>query len=309
MKKQKLMCKTTEEKALRIKILGEVFLYTTRFFHEQGFFQLMPVMLGKSVDPLGPDPGSSIVTIPEISYQGETLRLTTSMILHKQVAVKALGKIFIMSPNVRLERPERKETGRHLFEFTQADFEIAYAKTDEVLQLLEKYYAGLTDALKHEAKEEFDALGIDIFDFKVPFKRYSVPKLEKKYGSDWEKKISFESDQPVWVLSHKREFYDKDDPDRPGYYLNYDVVYPKGFGEGISGAEREFEYETIIRKITRDDLDMSRYKGYLKHAKKGLIPSAGAGIGMERLGRFLTRAAHVGDMTLFKRVPGVPVDI
>jgi len=57
-----------DEKEARLRITGKIFHYTVRFFHSMGFTQLMPVMLGRSVDPLGPDPGSSIEKIPEIEY-------------------------------------------------------------------------------------------------------------------------------------------------------------------------------------------------------------------------------------------------
>lgn len=298
-----------EIKEAKVRILGKVFKYTVDFFHRKGFTQLMPVMLGKSVDPLGPDPGSSTVKIPEIEYQGDVLRLVTSMILHKQVAVKDLKKIFIMSPNIRLEKPERRETGKHLFEFTQADFEIEGAKMEDVFKLVERYYVGLSDYLKKEAKEEFSVLGIDIFEFKAPFMRYTTKELAEKHGEDWEAEASKSHKQPFWAISHKREFYDKEHPDKEDEYLNYDIIYPFGFGEGLSGAEREHEYERILMKIMRDKLDKKPYESYLEYAKKGFVPSAGAGIGMERLARFLTKSKHVGEVSIFTRIPGVSVDI
>ena len=296
------------QKKEKIKVVGSIFKYTVDFFHEKGFVQLMPVMLGKSVDPLGPDPGSSVIAVPEIEYQGEVLRMTTSMILHKQVAVKELGRIFIMSPNIRLEHPKRKHTGRHLFEFTQADFEIAHAKTDDVIELIEEYYTRLTRYLKDSCAECFEVLGVDVFEFRAPFKRYTTHEL-MEYGEDWEKEASLLHKQPFWVLCHKREFYDKEDVQRPGHYLNYDLIYPLGYGEGISGAEREHEYERIVMRIKRDGIPIEKYKAYLECAKKGFVPSAGAGIGMERLARFLTRSEHVADVQAFERVPGKPVII
>lgn len=266
----------------------------------------MPVMLGKSVDPLGPDPGSSIVKIPEIEYEGEILKLVTSMILHKQVAVKDLKKIFVMSPNIRLENSDRVSTGKHLFEFTQVDFEIAGAKMENVFSLVEEYYFGLTKYLKEEAEEEFEKLKIPIFEFKVPFEKFTTKELEEKYGKDWEEVISRESKQPVWVLDHKREFYDKEED---GKYLNYDIIYPIGFGEGLSGAQREYQYDQILMRIKRDKLDLEDYENYLKFAKNGFVSSAGAGIGMERLARFLTKSNHASDVSFFKRIPGVKVEI
>jgi len=301
--------KISAVKKAKLKIMGKVFKYTVGFFHEKGFTQLMPLMLGKSVDPLGPDPGSSVEKIPEIKYQGAIYRLVTSMILHKQVAMKEFEKIFVMSPNIRLERAERGLSGKHLFEFTQADFEIRSAKMDEVFKLLEEYYVGLSSFLEKEAHDEFELLEIKPFKFVVPFKRFTTYELEDKFGSDWELKKSLEEKQPFWVISHKREFYDKEDEKKPGTYLNYDLVYPLGFCEGISGAEREHEYGRIIKRIKRDKLPLKSYESYLKMAKKGFFPSAGAGIGMERLTRFLTLSKHVGDVQMFRRVPGEKVDI
>ncbi len=299
-----------EKQKTKLKILGKVFQYTVNFFHEQGFTQLMPVMLGKSVDPLGPDPNSSVVGIPTIDYQDEKLSLVTSMILHKQVALQeGLEKIFVMSPNVRLEKQERIETGRHLFEFTQADFEIANANMEDVFGLVEQYYDELTPYLETRAGKEFENLKLEVFDFQPPFAKYSTTELEEKYGVDWELYASLDNEQPFWALSHKREFYDAEDKNNPGTYFNYDIVYPFGYGEGLSGAEREHEFERILMRIERDGLPKENYSSYLEKAKEGFVPSAGAGIGLERLARFLTKSEHVGDVTLFRRVPGEKVEI
>lgn len=292
----------------RLAVASDVISATVDFFHKEGFIQLLPVMLGRSTDPLGPDPGSSVIKTAEIEYLGSQLRLMNSMILHKQVAVKKLGrKIWILSPNVRLEKGERKATGKHLFEFTQADFEIPDAKKEDVMGLVERYYVTLSRKLKKS--EAFAELGVEPFKFKRPFKVYKTHKLEEKYGADWEEAASRDAKQPFWALCHKREFYDKEDPAEPGHYLNYDLVYPLGFGEALSGGERENEYKRIIERMGRDRLAMDVYKAYLVEAEKGFLPSAGAGFGIERLVRFLTREAHVGNVQLFRRVPGEDISI
>ncbi|MHA2100943.1 MAG: asparagine synthetase, partial [Candidatus Kariarchaeaceae archaeon] len=41
------------------------------YFDELGFVQLMPVILSKFTDPLGPDPGSSVIKTGEIEYAGQ----------------------------------------------------------------------------------------------------------------------------------------------------------------------------------------------------------------------------------------------
>jgi asparaginyl-tRNA synthetase len=224
-----------------------------------------------------------------------------SMILHKQLAVREVGRIWILSPNVRLEKAERGESGKHLFEFTQADFEIPKATSEEVRALVERFFARLERAFQgHPA---FPRLGVKPPRFPFPWPVYTTHDLETRYGADWETAASRDHDRPFWALCHRREFYDREDPLEPGHFRNYDLVYPGGFGEALSGAEREWEVERILLRLTRDGMPPEAFRAFLAEAK-GLVPSAGGGFGIERLVRFLTQARHVGDVQLFRRVPG-----
>lgn len=297
-----------EERMARTRLMSETLRYTTEFFHREGFLQLMPVILSPITDPLGPDPGSSVIKTGEIEYLGQRLVLTQSMILHKQLAVReGVKKLFIISPNVRLEHPKRSESGRHLFEFSQVDFEIAHGRMDDVFALMGRFMCGIFSHVRRECRGELKALGRKIPSFTWPFPVYSTHELEEKYGKDWEHAASAESKTPFWALCHKREFYDREDPEEPGHYLNYDLIYPEGYGEALSGAEREHEYDAIVKRIGSDGLKRSGYAPYLELAKDGLVPSAGGGFGVERLVRYLAGADHVGDVQLFRRVPGESV--
>lgn len=290
------------------KITSRVLRHTADFFHANGFTQLMPVILSPITDPLGPDPGSSVIKTGEIEYLGQRLALTQSMILHKQLAVRrGIQKLFIISPNVRLEHPKRRESGRHLFEFSQVDFEIAHAKSKDVFHLMEGLFTFLLPKIGEECAPELELFGRTLPKTSGAFPVYSTHELASKYGDDWEIPASLDAAQPFWALCHRREFYDKEDPREPGHYLNYDLIYPEGFGEALSGAEREHDYGTIMRKIGQDGLGKTRYAPYLEIAKGGLTPSAGGGFGVERLVRFLSGAPHVGDVQLFRRVPGEEV--
>lgn len=66
-----------------------------------------------------------------------------------------------------------------------------------------------------------------------------------------------------------------------------DLIYPEGYGEALSGGEREYEYERIIKRIAEKNLDINDYAPYLEIARRGFYPSAGFGIGIERLIRFV----------------------
>ncbi len=114
----------------------------------------------------------------------------------------------------------------------------------------------------------------------------------------------------MWILDFpidQREFYDREDPKRPGILVDMDLLYPEGYGEALSGGEREHEPERIRARIARQGLNPQDYAGLLRLAEAVIPPSCGFGIGVERLVRFVLGLAHVGEVRLFPRIPGVPV--
>ena len=293
--------------ALRVqsKALEEIH----KHFRSEGFRQLMPIILSTATDPLRPDT-ESVTATPSIDYQGQQLVLTKSMILHKQVlAASGFEKFYIVSPNVRLEHHDRRGTGSHLFEFSQVDFEIAGGTMHDVMSHMEDAIVNVIAAVNIDCKHELELWGRELPLPARPFKTYSSHELEAKYGPKWEAVASRAASEPFWVLCHKREFYDAEDLNRPGHYRNYDLVYPEGFGEALSGGEREWELERIMERLERDGILPARYEQYIEVARRGLVPSAGAGFGVERLTRFLVGAGHVGDVQPFRRVPGERVGL
>ncbi len=277
--------------------------YMTGFFVSRGFKWLLPVMLSSITDPLWPDPAASKMRAPEIEAYGSKLKLMHSMILHKQFAVSmGLDKIFILSPNIRLEERDRDD-GRHAYEFTQLDFEIAHATMDDVMSLIEELIAGLFKEAK--SWEEIDKA---LPKAKRPFKRFTLEEIKEEFGDEDE--ASKVMEEPFWITDISREFYDREDPERPGHFRNYDLILPEGYGEVSSGGEREWQYEIIIRKLKEGGLSLDAFKPYLEVAKAGLLkPTAGAGIGVERLVRYMVGAKHIAEVQPFPRIPGVPAII
>ncbi len=285
--------------------------YLTNKFSENGFEWLLPVVFSQSTDPLWPDPGASVEKRVEAEIYGKTVNTTASMIVHKIVACSlAYPKLFILSPNVRIEKRERANTCINTYEFTQLDFEVRNASADYIRGLVEDSICGLIDSLKKNACDELKQL--DKYSCtKVPdkpFKVYDAKKLEAKLGKDWEKSLVADINQPVWVTNIPREFYDFEDMET-GVWDNYDLLLPK-FGEVLSGARREHEYAKIAKKMERDSVKQENYQLVLKLAKDGrLQPTAGAGIGIERLIGWITGAKHLGDIQPFPKVPGIVYDL
>lgn len=275
------------------------------FMREEEIFQIPPVILSPITDPLSPDPDEEIIKQPQIEYNGQELVLCQSMILQKQIALLTdVQGIYTISPNIRLEHPQRGTTGRHLFEFHQADFEIARAKMEDVMRLVEKLFTRIFERVKASCDEELQALDRTLEVPSPPFPRFTRHEMKAKYGKRWEKESSKHQKEFFWVTCHDREFYDKEEEDKPGHFKNYDLLYPEGYREALSGGEREYKYERIKKRLREDGLPLEDYEKFLAVAKEGLIPSAGAGFGIERLIQFITGKKHIKDVTLFPRVPG-----
>ncbi|HKM74925.1 MAG TPA: asparagine synthetase A [Candidatus Bathyarchaeia archaeon] len=269
----------------------------------KGFDWILPVTLAKSTDPLWPDPGASIEKRIEIDIYDETVRTMQSMIVHKLV-LSSLGpaKFFIISPNIRIETRKRATSGWHLYEFTQLETEISGAKMEDVFRLYEDLVKSAIEAVEDEvSKLRKTRLRIPT----TPFRVHSRKDLEQKYGKDWEQLAPEKESDPFWLTDIPREFYDFQD-EATGAWRNYDLFMPEGYGEVLSGAEREFEYSKIVKKIERDGVKKDDYTFLLNLAKDGkLKPCAGAGLGIERFVAYLCGVSHVADVQPFPRIPGL----
>lgn len=286
-----------------LKITSEVLSAARAFLAREGFLELLPVILAPVTDPLHHATERAVV-----AAYGQEWHLTRSMIFHKQAAVRVWDKIFCFSPNVRLEPPERAGTGRHLFEFVQLDLEVRGADRDAVIALGERLLVHVVEQVRDRCRPALAALGRELPTLRPPFPRVTWREAAARYGSNFEERLSAESEGPVWVVDfpgEAREFYDREDPARPGILVDMDLLYPDGFGEALSGGEREHETDRIRRRILAQGLPPAAYAPLLALAEEGLPPSAGFGIGVERLVRFLGGLSHVGEVRLFPRVPGV----
>jgi asparaginyl-tRNA synthetase len=288
--------------AVTTRVLG----YLTEQFTSLGFEWSLPVIFSKCTDPLWPDPGASIEKRIEVELYDEKVRTTLSMIIHKLVACSLLlPKFFILSPNVRVERRERKSTGWHVYEFTQLDLEARSASSNDIMQLCEAVLRGVVEDLNAHCSQTLDSLRNERLGFHTAaFDVFDRGELVARYGEEWESRLPLEIRDPVWVTDIPREFYDYQDL-RTRRWDNYDLYLPR-YGEVLSGAKREWEYEKILAKMQRDGVAKENYALLLQLAEEHrLKPSAGAGIGVERLVSWIVGARHIGEVQPFPKIPGI----
>ena len=297
-----LVYKWDEKVKNAVKIGSEIRWIMGEFLRNKGFIEISPVMISSITDPL-----AHPIFDGKIEYYGKEYYLTRSMIFHKQIALLSFKKIFCFSPNIRLEMAEKASTGRHLIEFTQLDLEIRNATRDEVMSLAEEMLVEILKRIKEKCEEELEFFGRKLRLPSIPFKRIKFAEAYEKYGEEYEEILSSREKCPFWIIDFpkwKREFYDREYEDKGGYLIDMDLIYPEGFGEGISGGEREYEYEKIVKRMKEKGEKMEEYSSYLAIALKGLHPSAGFGIGMERLIRYICGIGDISRTTLFPKIPG-----
>jgi len=297
-----MMTNKSEKIKTVLKIQSEIRRILSHELRKKDFIEIAPVILSPITDPLN-HPTSPA----KIDCYGKSYSVTQSMIFHKQIALRTLDKIFVFSPNVRIEPKERNNTGRHLFEFTQLDLEVKGAKREEIMKLCEQLLVATIKTLNETCKNELKQLKRKLIVPKTPFKQIRYKDAYEQYGEDFETIISKTHTEPVWIIDIPitcREFYDKEDLENPGYLRDMDLIYPDGYGEAVSGGEREYRYERIKTRILKKGQTLEQFKEYLKLAKNDLPASAGFGIGIERLTRFICGLNRIEETSLFPKMPG-----
>ena len=286
-----------------LKVKSEIMRAAGAYLREQGFIEILPVILSPVTDPLHHETYDGA-----IDYYGSPYKLTKSMILHKQIALRTVPRIFCFSPNVRMEPAERARYGRYLAEFVQLDLEVRDATRDDIMRIGEGLFLAILDGVKDHCAEELDRLERQLPIPAAPFAQITYQEATEQFGEKFDDSLSLSLQEPIWVIDFPREvreFYDRQDPARPGVLLDMDLIYPKGYAEALSGGEREHELESILKRLKQDKINPQRFTQYLSVVEEGIPASAGFGIGIERLTRYICGLDSVAETRLFPKVPGL----
>jgi len=284
-----------------LEVTSETTFLMGEFLRKEGFIELLPVIISPITDPL-----NHSVYDAKIPYEGGFYSLTKSMIFHKQLALREYPKIFIFSPNVRLETSDKKSTGKHLIEFVQLDLEVKDATREDILSLVERLIIYTMEKLQEKFSSTIEKYNPRFHIPKRPFKRIKYLEAKSKYGNDFERILSENNTEPFFLIDipiEEREFYDRLSDDGKTL-VDMDLIYPYGFGEGMSGGEREYELDRILMRMKLKNMNIEEWKWYLDEVKKGIPRSAGCGIGIERFVRFVLGLPSVKDARLFAKLPG-----
>ena len=311
----------TDPKTRAALVLQNAVISAARdYLRADGFVEMLPPLIGPVTDP-----GARGAKQVDVDYYGHRYKLMTSAILYKQASLLAFDKVFFIAPNVRLEPLETGDTGRHLAEFHQIDVEVANASRDQIMQVAEGLVRHTVRQVLDTQREVLDVLGRDpealARAIRASFDRTShadaVEELQQRGHAqspdaemDWagEVVLTRNREQPVFVVDYpkgSRGFYDRERADAPGVLENFDLLLPEGYGEVASGSVRENKYRTVLPRMRETGENPAKYAWYLDLLRAGIPPSAGFGIGVERLNRFVGGLDAAWQSSAFPKVPGV----
>ena len=296
-----------------LRIRSEIIHAARNFFDERGFVCFdAPIFT--------PNACEGTTNLFEVNYFDEAKAyLTQSGQLYGEAGAKAFGKVYVFGPTFRAEK---SKTRRHLTEFWMLEPEVAFMDLEGDMKLAEDMIGHIVQSVLKNRKRELQDLERDpavLEKFVPPFPRIHYKEaaeiLEKESKDNFKKGMDFgggdetilasKFDKPVFVHGFPtaiKAFYMKEDPLDPQYTCSMDLLAPEGYGEIIGGGQREENIEVLLKKINEHGLDPKVFEWYLDLRRYGSSPSAGFGLGIERLTAWICGVEHVRECIPFPRM-------
>ncbi|MEE8130004.1 MAG: asparagine--tRNA ligase [Vicinamibacterales bacterium] len=295
-----------------LRIRHEIIDAVRTFFNERGFILAdAPIFTPAACE-------GTTTLFPVSYFDDATAFLTQSGQLYNEANAMALGRVYCFGPTFRAEK---SKTRRHLTEFWMVEPEVAYATLDDVAALGQDLVATVVAQVLKTRRRELATLQRDtapLERIRTPFPRVSydeaVEILKQRghpfepggdFGSPDETALAEHFDQPV-IVHHfpaaTKAFYMKPDPDRPDLSLSVDVLAPEGYGEIIGGGQRVDDYQTLLDRITTQQLPQEAFEWYLDLRRYGSVPHGGFGMGIERVVAWICGLDHVREAVPYPRM-------
>jgi asparaginyl-tRNA synthetase len=282
------------------------------------------------------EPISKILTTEDgkIDYTkdffGKPVNLTVSGQLHLESYGQGLRDVYCFGPTFRAEN---SHTSKHLAEFWMVEPEIFFADMNDCINLAEDYVKfclnqlltqniddlifldkfvekGLINRLEYIISNNFgritytNAIKLLNDPENLKLKKYQEIEWGTDLSSDHEKFLAKDiHNKPVFVTDYPekiKSFYMKENED--GVTVKaFDLLVP-GIGELIGGSERENNYDKLIAKMEKRNMDIKQLGWYVDLRKFGGAQHGGFGLGFERLVQYVT-SQNIRDLIPYPRYP------
>lgn len=302
------------------KIRTSMFKFLRQWFSDNEWMEITPPLIVK-----GSVEGGS--TLFKLDYFDDVAFLSQSAQLYLEAMIFSLGPVWSLTSSFRAER---SRTVRHLAEFSHLECESPWVSLGDLLQIQEKLVRFAIEKTINERKESLKFLKIDPSRFRAlaePFHKITydeaIEKLQlldfktteldgKSRPIRWGDDLNIDSEReltrkmmtPLFITEYPtkvKPFYVKENQDRPGISLTFDLLGPQGYGELCSGGMREDNLTALSERIKQTGLNSIDYGWYLDLRKYGSVEHGGFGMGIERLLRWFIGIEDIKDLVLFPR--------
>ena len=294
-----------------LRVRAEVEQSIHDFFYERDFVRIdTPILTGAI--------GESAGTLFETDYFGDRAFLAQTGQLYVECACPAFRKVYCFGPTFRAEK---SKTRRHLTEFWMIEPEVAFADSNDNMDLQEDFICHIVARALDRCGPELEVLKRDLTTLErvqPPFPRVSYSEAVDRLNAEgrdfeWgrdlgaveETTISSWFDRPVFVYNYPKgakAFYMKENPDDPRTVLCNDLLAPEGYGEIVGGSQREDDFDRLLERIREEELPEESYDWYLDLRRYGTFPHSGFGLGLERTVGWITGRPHIRELVPFPRL-------
>jgi asparaginyl-tRNA synthetase len=294
-----------------LRIRSEVIKACRDFLDERGFTLVdSPILTPAAVE--------GTTTLFETEYFDTKAYLSQSGQLYAEASAMAVGKAYCFGPTFRAEK---SKTRRHLMEFWMIEPEVAYATSDDNMNLQEQFVSYIVQRVLERRAAELAVLERDtskLVNVVPPFPRISYDEAVRRlqeagsdiqwgtdFGGDDETILANQFDRPVMVYNYPtvfKAFYMQPNPERPEVVLCDDMLAPEGYGEIIGGGQRIHDYDLLVQRLNEQNLPAEAYQWYIDLRKYGSVPHSGFGMGIERTVAWICGLHHVRETIPFARM-------
>ena len=231
-------------------------------------------------------------------------------------------------------RAELSDTNRHAAEYGHLEFEKTWASLEDLMNINETLVKGAIDYVLTHHMDDLEELNkkisVGIIDrlkgaWGTPFARIEyddammlinkdleeISKTQEKgwtapvWGDDLgtvcERYIAdIHFKKPVFIYNYPKKlksFYMKQNED--GRTVQGCDLIMNGVGELIGSSVRESDYEKLVASAKERNMSLEPIQWYIDMRRNGYKPSAGAGVGFERLLMTVTGIDNIRDVGLF----------
>ncbi len=282
------------------------------FFTKREFLEVETPMMH-------PIPGGAIAK-PFVTHHNKLhmdlfLRIAPELYL-KRLVVGGMERVFEIGRNFRNEGISTQ----HNPEFTMLEFYWAYATYDDLMKLTEELLQELV--LKISGTTEIAYQGTQL-NFKPPFAQYTMQEAVKKFaGADpkklsglelanlFEEKVEDKLIQPTFITGFPTEISPlaRKNDQNPEVTDRFELFVmgreiANGFNELNDPEDQAERFRAQVESLHKGNEEAMHFDADYVHALEfGMPPTAGEGIGIDRLVMLLTDSPSIRDVILFPQL-------